>query len=181
MEQGLSERLLRLKRERGLSYRKIAEKAGLGETAVRDIVVGRSRSPKLETLEAIAKALNVSVSYLAAEDDRLYGLREDPTAAFISQSDAIDAAMASFQAIKEDENLSGNPLVQNALEASAILLRFRRQVAPVDIPALTKAIAHALEYAESAQLKVSPKMIATLAATFYETHTAADAAMVNTS
>lgn len=35
--------------------------AGLGETAVRDILQNRSASPKLDTVHKIAKALNVPV------------------------------------------------------------------------------------------------------------------------
>jgi transcriptional regulator with XRE-family HTH domain len=42
----------------------VAEKAGLGFTAVYDIVYGRVKQPRSDTLDAIADVLNVSVAYL---------------------------------------------------------------------------------------------------------------------
>ncbi len=41
--------------------KKLSLDAGLGETAIRDILQNRSASPKLETIEKIAKGLNVPV------------------------------------------------------------------------------------------------------------------------
>ena len=44
--------------------KRLSLKAGLGETAIRDILQNRSSSPKLETIEKIAYALEVTVTYL---------------------------------------------------------------------------------------------------------------------
>ena len=41
--------------------KKLSLDAGLGETAVRDILQNRSASPKLDTINKLAKALNVPV------------------------------------------------------------------------------------------------------------------------
>lgn len=41
--------------------KKLSQQAGLGETAIRDILQGRSVSPKLETVYKIAKALKIPV------------------------------------------------------------------------------------------------------------------------
>lgn len=41
--------------------KKLSLEAGLGETAVRDILQNRSASPKLDTINKLAKALNVPV------------------------------------------------------------------------------------------------------------------------
>lgn len=41
--------------------KKLSVESGLGETAIRDILQNRSASPKLETIEKIAKGLNVPV------------------------------------------------------------------------------------------------------------------------
>lgn len=41
--------------------KKLSKDAGLGETAIRDILQNRSASPKLETVSKIADALNIPV------------------------------------------------------------------------------------------------------------------------
>jgi phage repressor protein C with HTH and peptisase S24 domain len=60
----LQERLKRALEAKGMKPRPLAEKAGLGPTAVRDILDGRSVSPKASTLKAIAQELGVSLEYL---------------------------------------------------------------------------------------------------------------------
>ena len=68
--------------------KKLSIEAGLGETAVRDILKNRSASPKLETVQKLAKALHVPVyrlipsmidhSYdqLAQQEEEIQLLRE---------------------------------------------------------------------------------------------------------
>ena len=56
--------------------------AGLGETAVRDILQNKSASPKLDTVQKIAKALNVPLyrlmpSLIDQSYDELETLREE--------------------------------------------------------------------------------------------------------
>lgn len=53
--------LATLMEERGAKPRPLAEAAGLNQTAVRDILVGRSKRPTLDTLSRLATALEVPV------------------------------------------------------------------------------------------------------------------------
>src|SRR5262249_37384972 len=77
----LQRNLYRLMQARGHTMRSLSDAAGLGETAVRDIVVGRSQRPSYKQLDAIAKVLSVTISDLTEEDqhgnDRS-GLAEGP-------------------------------------------------------------------------------------------------------
>jgi transcriptional regulator with XRE-family HTH domain len=57
-----------LMRLRDLDAAKLARKADLNPTGIYDIVKGKSRSPKIETIGKIAKALNVPVSVLFSAD-----------------------------------------------------------------------------------------------------------------
>ena len=54
-------RALLEERKGSTNPKQLSLKAGLGETAIRDILQNRSSSPKLETIEKIAGALNVPV------------------------------------------------------------------------------------------------------------------------
>jgi DNA-binding Xre family transcriptional regulator len=59
--------LRRLMAARGITARPLAKKAGLNETAVYDIMSGKVRSPRHDTLAKLAKALSVSVSEITGE------------------------------------------------------------------------------------------------------------------
>ncbi len=50
----------RLLEEKGMTKSALREAAGLNQSAIHDILTGRSRSPRLETVVAIARALGVS-------------------------------------------------------------------------------------------------------------------------
>jgi len=56
--------LERLMRTSGLNQKALALKAGLNETAVRDIRFGRSKNPRADTLDRLAVALGVSIAAL---------------------------------------------------------------------------------------------------------------------
>lgn len=51
----------------GLNQKSLAKKAGLNDTGVRDILEGRSRSPRHDTLTKLAKALGCTVGDLTGE------------------------------------------------------------------------------------------------------------------
>lgn len=57
------DRLLELMQERGHTMKSLSRAAGLGETAIRDMVK-RTRSPSLESLSKVANALGVPVAHL---------------------------------------------------------------------------------------------------------------------
>lgn len=58
----ITENLERLMAEKGFNPSSLAARAGLSHTAVRDILLGKSRNPKLATLEAIANAMGEAVT-----------------------------------------------------------------------------------------------------------------------
>jgi len=63
-ESPLQKELRRRILEGGFNQKSLARQAGLNETAIRDILKGRSRSPRINTLEAIARVLDCSVPQL---------------------------------------------------------------------------------------------------------------------
>jgi phage repressor protein C with HTH and peptisase S24 domain len=64
----LAERLRSLIAERNTSDRALSVRAGLNPTAVRDIMQGRSISPRSDTLQKLAKALDVPLATLLGLD-----------------------------------------------------------------------------------------------------------------
>lgn len=60
------DKIKKLSKKRGLSLQTVADKAGMG---VNSIYRWKTQTPKLDKLEAVAKVLGVSVSYLLGEDD----------------------------------------------------------------------------------------------------------------
>jgi transcriptional regulator with XRE-family HTH domain len=63
MAEGIDrDRLRTLLTERGRTARDVSRKAKLGETAVKDILSGKSKRPEFDTLAAIARELGCSVS-----------------------------------------------------------------------------------------------------------------------
>jgi transcriptional regulator with XRE-family HTH domain len=70
----------------GFSMRKLSLTAGLNETAVKAIMTGRSKSPRGDTLQAIALALRTTVQVLLGEDDAAIALASAP-----AQNEAIEA------------------------------------------------------------------------------------------
>ena len=53
--------------ERGLNAASLARLAGINYTGIYDILSGKSRSPKIETVQKVARALNLPVSMLFEE------------------------------------------------------------------------------------------------------------------
>lgn len=56
-----------LMNSQGLNPRSLSLKAGLGATAVRDMLEGRARFPRYDTATALAKALGVTAAQLMGE------------------------------------------------------------------------------------------------------------------
>lgn len=70
MKANLHTNIARLMAERGWSMAELSKRANAGSTSVFDIIHGRSRSPKLETVAKIAMAFNVSVVDLLSDEPR---------------------------------------------------------------------------------------------------------------
>ncbi|WP_417790673.1 XRE family transcriptional regulator [Terasakiella pusilla] len=64
MTEDIPQRLARLLKERNLKMKPVSLAAGLGETAVTDIIRGRAKSPRMETLTRIAQAIDVDPQLL---------------------------------------------------------------------------------------------------------------------
>lgn len=69
----LRERLKEIMHARGLSAHATSAKAGLGASAVRDILSGKAKSSKLETVEKLAQALDCPAAYLAGFESTSIG------------------------------------------------------------------------------------------------------------
>lgn len=65
----LQDRLSRLMEARGEKAAPLAERAGLSNSFVRDILRGKTKSPRAEGLDKIAKALDTTAAYLMGEVD----------------------------------------------------------------------------------------------------------------
>ena len=76
----------------GLSMRKLSLTAGLNETAVKAIMTGRSKSPRGDTLQAIAQALGTTVHELLGEVDDPHVVGAGAVAAPVpAQNEAVEA------------------------------------------------------------------------------------------
>ena len=56
----------------GLNQRSLAIKAGLHQDRVRNILRGISRNPRADTVEALAGALGVAVTWLLGQDESVF-------------------------------------------------------------------------------------------------------------
>jgi transcriptional regulator with XRE-family HTH domain len=80
MHPTLGERLTTLLEQRGLSHNEIARRCGIKQPSISRIIRGE-QMPKLDTLQAIARHLHVSVAQLigeaplSEEDDKAHVLR----------------------------------------------------------------------------------------------------------
>ncbi len=70
MTELIGRRIKVLRLERGLSQRDIEEATGVSRSHISKIESGKIANPGLDTLEKIAKALKVSVSFLFHFDER---------------------------------------------------------------------------------------------------------------
>lgn len=66
----LVHQLLQRIADKGTNPKRLAIDAGLNENAVRDIIVGNSKNPRIDTIRKIADALNCSVEELTASVPR---------------------------------------------------------------------------------------------------------------
>ncbi|WYK05452.1 helix-turn-helix transcriptional regulator [Cereibacter sphaeroides f. sp. denitrificans] len=91
--------LIALMKERGLKAATLSKKANLNARAVKDIEEGRSGSPRLVTLQALADALEVDLGELLGLGPRVK-LRRD-LAEFLAQYDEDDQGrfLAALSAI----------------------------------------------------------------------------------
>ncbi len=65
--------LLRLMDEQGFNPRSLSLRAGLNATAVRDMIEGRSRFPRYDTVESLAQTLGTSPALLMSTPETVGG------------------------------------------------------------------------------------------------------------
>jgi transcriptional regulator with XRE-family HTH domain len=91
MEQILAERLKARFAALKTNATQAALQAGLGKTAVRDIIAGKTKSPTMDTLARLANVLGCSVAYLIGDTD-------DPLSSPDAGNPLLDARMAPIEA-----------------------------------------------------------------------------------
>ena len=102
--------------KRGWDETTLAKVSKLNQPTVHRISSGESKSPKIASLKAIAKALNVSVAYLTGEDDQVIN-EPSPTYSTMSKSAA--------KLIKKIEELSETGMED---EDFALTLKFIERI-----------------------------------------------------
>lgn len=70
------ERLKKVLAEIGITEYKLAQLANLNKSTIYSIVTGKSNNPSQKTLEAIAKALDMSVSELLGDENAPRSIKE---------------------------------------------------------------------------------------------------------
>lgn len=96
------ETIIKLLEERGWSNYKLCKESNLAPATLSDILNGKSTNPKTETLEKIAKALNVSMDDFFIEDNK-NSINEQQG----SNSDDFDDLDPEIRAIARDmKNMS---------------------------------------------------------------------------
>lgn len=114
MTEALTDRLKRLIIERGTNPRALSVAAGMNQSAVRDILDGRSRRPLHTTIAALAKILGVSPDYLTGEmTERDEMVRKSDVAQSAhrrvrTRESATD--ITAFRRIREEKNLTQTQL-----------------------------------------------------------------------
>jgi len=73
----IGQRITRIRDEKRMNVPKLAKLAELSDTQMRKIERGEENNPRRDTLERIAKALNVSVSFLMEGKENPHSIRPD--------------------------------------------------------------------------------------------------------
>lgn len=60
----LQEKVLELKKRDNLNYDELAKKYDIKKTTLFEIASGKTQNPKLDTLQKLAKALNITIDEL---------------------------------------------------------------------------------------------------------------------
>ena len=60
----LQENLKKIREEKGFSKMQLAKKSGISRKTIKDIELGYGKNPRLETMEALARTLEVSLEDL---------------------------------------------------------------------------------------------------------------------
>lgn len=100
--------LLSLMHEQGLTQRSLSLRAGLNETAVRDIVEGRARFPRYDTIRALADALGTTPAYLMGDEEIRAGIH-DGKIEKVGDLDLLTEIIARVQELCADMRITPDP------------------------------------------------------------------------
>ncbi|MCY8401484.1 helix-turn-helix domain-containing protein [Bacillus licheniformis] len=115
----VGQRLKYWRKQKGYTQAQLAEKANMSRSYVADVERDRY-NPSVETLSSIAKALNIPVSNLLEDNQRL--VSESPEEYRTSKKDEKDIAKRMEQIKKDLKNaeglsFSGEPMSDEAIES----------------------------------------------------------------
>jgi transcriptional regulator with XRE-family HTH domain len=100
--------LRNLMAERGLTPRSLSLAAGLNETAVRDIIAGRARFPRYDTILALAEALDTTPAYLMGDEVTKQQIKQGQIKK-ISDLDLLTEIIARVQEVSEELSITPKP------------------------------------------------------------------------
>lgn len=101
---GIGTTIRNLRKEKNISLRKLAELTKLSKSTISDIENCKSKNPTMETLEKIATALNIDVTYLL--NTSLNNMHEDSPNELFSEEFFDDSSAHFIQAIRKTKNMS---------------------------------------------------------------------------
>lgn len=106
MSSNLALKIKTLLDEKHLSVMGVEKKAGLTIHSVRNILTGHSKKPSAETVMAIAKVLDCSISDLMGEDLRDKNARDILQEVEFSNLDLFKESISYFISFYENHNIS---------------------------------------------------------------------------
>ncbi len=128
-------------KSRGLNPRSLSLKAGLNPTAVRDMIEGRVKFPRYDTVEALAKALEVSPARLMSGKAENEGI-------------APPEAVRKNEAALDDDDLT--LLTEIIMRLQEAAEAYRHALAPQDFAAMVTSIYRQVKPADEKQARKNP-------------------------
>lgn len=101
----IGERIRAIRKSKGMTQKQVAEECGMADSAIRKYESG-SQKPKLETLQRIATALNVSPTYLIGYDDKIVRPEQYTS---VELEEIRSGALESYRQYTESHNLEESP------------------------------------------------------------------------
>ncbi|MEJ0063863.1 MAG: helix-turn-helix transcriptional regulator [Alphaproteobacteria bacterium] len=129
--------LQQLLNERDFSPRQLSILAGLNPTAVRDMLIGRARNPRYDTLQALARVLGTTPAYLMGDATAQHDLNQGK---FPDKLDLLTEIIARIQETADD---MGRKLSSKELATMATTL-YRQMLADEQKPAALASQARTL-------------------------------------
>ncbi|MBI1273172.1 MAG: helix-turn-helix domain-containing protein [Alphaproteobacteria bacterium] len=100
--------LIKLMDQEGYSPRSLSLAAKLNETAVRDMIAGRARFPRYDTIRALARALNTTPAYLMGDEGIKEQIRQGGIKK-ISDLDLLTEIITRVQEVSKELGITPGP------------------------------------------------------------------------